>query len=136
MKRAINEYLKTLLLAKDRGAEKQDRSADMHGTLEINPDGYPVAPRTQSWRKVTKADIEPLYRMYITQHYRTFRYFPLIRGNDTYIHRIGLPRSKSAGTIRTYQPQSVTIYCRRVHAEWPGIQGSSINETRFNNQVL
>lgn len=40
------------------------------GTLEIHSSGYPVAPRTGTWKKVTRNDLEPIYRMYITEHYR------------------------------------------------------------------
>jgi hypothetical protein len=44
------------------------------GTLEIHSSGYPVAPRTNKWKKVTRNDLEPLYRMYITEHYRKCYY--------------------------------------------------------------
>ena len=88
MKRELNDYLKTLLLAKEQGANERTgkrRSAEIQGMLEINEDGYLVAPRTQSWGKVTKADLEPIYRMYITQHYRVFPYLALMGGLDTLI---------------------------------------------------
>lgn len=71
MKRMVLEYIK--LLRRDHFASSQisDISNGFHkNTLEIDPSGYPIAPRPQSWEKVKKADIEPIYRLYIAHHYR------------------------------------------------------------------
>jgi hypothetical protein len=38
-------------------------------TIELNPDGFPIAPDPASLEKTTKADLETLYRRYITSHY-------------------------------------------------------------------
>src|SRR5271155_2061266 len=38
-------------------------------TIELNPDGFPIAPDPASLEKTTKADLETVYRRYITSHY-------------------------------------------------------------------
>src|ERR1700678_2246201 len=38
-------------------------------TIELNPDSFPIAPDPASLEKTTKADLETLYRGYITSHY-------------------------------------------------------------------
>jgi hypothetical protein len=43
---------------------------DTKQTIRQDSDGYPKAPESLQWDKVTKADLEPLFRSYITQHYR------------------------------------------------------------------
>ena len=72
-KRTLSEYLKELLRVKSRrpGQSVADNSsAELHGSVEIDPSGYPIAPRPQSWTKVPRTVLEPLYRSYITKHYR------------------------------------------------------------------
>jgi hypothetical protein len=72
MKRTVLEYLKTLHRQHTSGADARNTNADIdnEATLEIHQSGFPVAPRLNSWRKITRGKLEPLYRMYITQHYR------------------------------------------------------------------
>ena len=38
--------------------------------LELGTDGYPIAPKLTKEVKVKKNDLEQLYRLYITYHYR------------------------------------------------------------------
>jgi hypothetical protein len=76
MKRSVLEYVKALRDAHTTGVDQShagQAGADT-GVLAIDPNGFPVAPRTHSWKKVTKGDLEPLYRCYITQHYSTWHY--------------------------------------------------------------
>ena len=71
-KRAILEYVhilhRQMVQATDHSHDNTDQINK--GTLEISPSGFPVAPRPNKWNKVTRVDLEPLYRMYITEHYR------------------------------------------------------------------
>ena len=38
--------------------------------IQLDPDGFPIAPSPSSWDKFTKLDLEQLYRSYITHQYR------------------------------------------------------------------
>ncbi|KAF8809692.1 hypothetical protein BYT27DRAFT_7254409 [Phlegmacium glaucopus] len=79
IKRTLLEYLKIL------AAPIAGGSAGVHAgvttgvnagpgpdtlTIQLDPNRFPIAPRFASWNKVSKEDLERLYRMYITQHYR------------------------------------------------------------------
>src|SRR6202522_2708631 len=46
-----------------------DQLQERELTIELNPDGFPIAPDPASLEKTTKADLETLYRRYITSHY-------------------------------------------------------------------
>lgn len=72
-KRSLNEYLKALLVAKNRGADRPEADhsrSEIHDAVEIDPSGFPIAPRIHTWNKVTRRLLEPLYKLYITKHYR------------------------------------------------------------------
>ncbi|KAF8802326.1 hypothetical protein BYT27DRAFT_7112582 [Phlegmacium glaucopus] len=67
MKRTVLEYIKTLQAAKaGPGAVLPQEVL----TIQLDPDRFPIAPRPASWSAVSKDDLEPMYRVYITQHYR------------------------------------------------------------------
>lgn len=68
IKRLVLEYIK--ILRRDHYTNGQ--SNDINNTLQVDADGYPLAPRPQSWTKLKKADLEPLFRLFITRHYRKF----------------------------------------------------------------
>lgn len=46
-----------------------DATGVLNIAIELDSNKFPIAPRITG-RKITKDMIEPLYRMYITQHYR------------------------------------------------------------------
>jgi hypothetical protein len=76
MKRTVLDYIKTLRAMRSTGANA-GAGATSHGTtVHLNQDGFPIVPCPASWEKVTKEDLEAMYRSYITQHYRTYR--PLV----------------------------------------------------------
>lgn len=80
IKRMVLEYIKVLRNAhvNNSQASSEERFNGLKsGTLEIDESGFPLAPRPQSWKKVTKVELEPLYRMYITRQYR--RLFSMAR---------------------------------------------------------
>lgn len=69
MKRTVLEYVKTLRAAGTRiGPVVGPETA--WTTIRQDPRGFPMAPCPPSWDKVTKDELEPIYRMYLTQHYR------------------------------------------------------------------
>ena len=81
MKRMVLDYIK--VLRRDHFSNPQLAGNNMdnglqRNVLKIDPTGYPVAPRPQSWTKVTRADLEPIYRLYIARHYRMLHNFPRI----------------------------------------------------------
>ena len=69
MKRSVLEYLKALQDAHAPGVDQSEAGQAGAGVLTIDPNGFPIAPRTQSWKKVTRGILEPLYRLYMTEHY-------------------------------------------------------------------
>jgi hypothetical protein len=74
IKRAVFEYVEVLKKSINRpaGITGLTGTDDIptKGTLEIHSSGYPVAPRTNTGNRKTRKDLEPLYRMYITEQYR------------------------------------------------------------------
>lgn len=70
--RTVHEYIKTVKGSFRAGAGAGSRNKILG--IELNPDGYPIAPCPTSWEKTMKADLEKLYRSYITLHYRMFIY--------------------------------------------------------------
>lgn len=97
MKRTLLDYIKALKNAHVRNADIAETAEQRKGTLEINENGFPLAPRTHSWPKVTRADLEPLYRLYITHHYRKCRQFSGKSLIDNV--RTCMPRFRTASTI-------------------------------------
>jgi len=69
MKRTLLEYVKTLRVART-GVGPAGGPDTEWTTIRQDPCGFPMAPCPPSWEKVTKEDLEPIYRMYLTQHYR------------------------------------------------------------------
>lgn len=76
MKKMVLEYIQVLRNAHSNNSPpmmSEDRSNGLkRGTIELDESGFPKAPQPRSWSKVTKTDLEPLYRMYITRQYRRF----------------------------------------------------------------
>ena len=67
MKRTVMEYIKVLKgNVPGAGAIADDPKL----SIQLDPEGFPIAPCPASWDKVTKQEIERLYRTYITTHYR------------------------------------------------------------------
>jgi hypothetical protein len=72
-KRTVLDYIKVL-----RRAHQDISQGDVvdvvngieRNTLKVDATGFPLAPRPQSWTKVTRADVEPIFRLYMTRHYR------------------------------------------------------------------
>jgi hypothetical protein len=71
MKRTLLEYIKTIQAAHaGAGAGAGVISGQAGLTIQLDPDRFPIAAHPLSWSKVSKDIVEPLYRTYITQHYR------------------------------------------------------------------
>lgn len=75
IKKLVMEYLKTIRRDHSQSADNETSNGFQRNFLETDPSGYPIAPHPHSWSKVTRADLEPLYRMYIKRHYRMLYYF-------------------------------------------------------------
>ena len=60
----VNEYIKTVR------ASAGARNGNL--TIESDPDGFPIVPSPPNWDKISKDDLERLYRTYLTQHYHPF----------------------------------------------------------------
>ena len=73
LKRMVLEYIKVLRRAhinNSNSAEIDVPNGIERNKLEVDTSGFPMAPRPHSWTKVTRGDLEPIYRMYITRQYR------------------------------------------------------------------
>lgn len=73
MKRNILEYIQILRKAHINNTESPAEefiNGIQRNTLQIDESGFPLAPRPESWKKVTKAELEPIFRLYIARHYR------------------------------------------------------------------
>ena len=80
------------------GAEQNSAvGADANWYLvHLDSSGFPVAPQPHLWTKFTRSDLEPLYRIYITEHYcYDFSYFALF----TYVFSLFLEVSHGAATL-------------------------------------
>ena len=66
--RTVAKYISTV------SAGAGTRAGTGHGniTIELDPEGFPIAPSPESWGKITKVDLEKLYRSYVTHQYREF----------------------------------------------------------------
>jgi hypothetical protein len=71
--RSVHDYIKTVegSARAGSGAGAGAGSRNKNITIELNPDGYPIAPTPPSWDKITKIDLEKLYRTYLGIHYGT-----------------------------------------------------------------
>jgi hypothetical protein len=73
MKRMVLEYIKVLRRAhftSSHNTGNEIANGIQKNTLQIDESGFPVAPRPHSWAKVKRDDLEPVYRLYMTRHYR------------------------------------------------------------------
>lgn len=70
IKRAFKEYIDTVRAGTGTGTG--DENVPKIG-IELDGNRFPIAPRISSDKKVTKADMEQLYRLYMTYHYRECR---------------------------------------------------------------
>jgi hypothetical protein len=75
MKRSVLEYIKHLRHAhinnSQHAGDEVIRGLNRNSVL-IDESGFPCAPRPLSWEKVTKTELEPIYRLYMTKHYREY----------------------------------------------------------------
>jgi hypothetical protein len=69
IKRMVLDYIKALRSAHINNSN-DITDAQQKNVLQIDEKGFPIAPRPQSVSKSTKADLETIYRLYITRHYR------------------------------------------------------------------
>lgn len=75
MKKMVVDYVK--ILRRDHFSNSQAAEDTEKKVLETDENGYPVGPQLHScqWSKVTKAELEQMYRLYISRHYRKSYYF-------------------------------------------------------------
>lgn len=81
MKRLVFDYIKTL--RRQHLGDISEAPAEIDGfqkdTLKIHESGFPLAPQPTSWKKITRGDLEVIYRLYVTRHYREFIVIIFIR---------------------------------------------------------
>jgi hypothetical protein len=75
MKRMVLDYIKLLTRADSQNtgparSTGEETNGFIRNRILTNESGFPMAPRPLSWKKVTKVELEPLYRMYIARHYQ------------------------------------------------------------------
>lgn len=74
MMRAVRAYVNTVREAKYSGIGANARSGPSAEsgtiTIQLDPNGFPIAPSPASWDKISKKQLEKLYRTYMTEHYR------------------------------------------------------------------
>jgi hypothetical protein len=73
MKKMVLDYIKVLRRAHfdlSQNSADENVNALPRIRLDLDPDNFPIAPRPTSWSKVTKVELEPIYRLYMKQHYR------------------------------------------------------------------
>lgn len=83
IKRMVLDYIKTLRsahISNSQNANGEIENGPQQNALQIDEKGFPIAPRPHSGSKITKADLETIYRLYIARHYRTSY---ICFGNDT-----------------------------------------------------
>ena len=68
MKHTFLEYVKTLKNIISSAGAGTGNSAERY-CITMDPDGFPILPLPESWEKLSKEELERLYRVYITQHY-------------------------------------------------------------------
>ena len=80
MKRMVMEYVRELHRANMRNTTNQDPGEELvngiyPGVIMRDDSGFPLAPRPSDWGKVTKQELEILFRIYIAVHYRESFFF-------------------------------------------------------------
>ena len=81
--RTVHEYIKTVETSRPPGwLNGAGAGAGSAGkrilNIELDPNGRPIAPSPPSWDKITKGDLELLYRTYMTLQYRMNQSFFII----------------------------------------------------------
>ncbi|KAF8799627.1 hypothetical protein BYT27DRAFT_7263713 [Phlegmacium glaucopus] len=70
MKRAVLEYVKVVQNMKVTPAGTGTGTQTGTLSVQLDPDGFPILTCPTSWEKITKEDMERLFRAYITDQYR------------------------------------------------------------------
>jgi hypothetical protein len=82
--RTIHEYIRTVKASARTGARTGTLSGNRN-IIELDPDGFPRAPSPGSWENIRKAELEKLFRSYVTHHYGIFDQFLKDAGEFTLI---------------------------------------------------
>jgi hypothetical protein len=75
IKRMMLDYIKILRESHSQNIGDVIRNGYEPNIIRTHESGFPIAPRPDSWSKVTKAELEPIYRMYVSRNYRKFFFF-------------------------------------------------------------
>lgn len=74
MKRVVLDYIKLIRRTHINNSQTVGDNATTNGIqkdiIKVDANGFPLAPRPESWKNVTRSDLEPLYRLYLKRHYR------------------------------------------------------------------
>jgi hypothetical protein len=68
----VKEYIETVNASNAGvGAGDDQNGADQNKVLiQLDTNKYPIAPKITTDKKMKKNDLEQLYRLYLTHHYR------------------------------------------------------------------
>jgi hypothetical protein len=67
----LSEYIQTLKGSRRAGAGAGASAGTgiRSPNIDVDTDGYPILPTSATWKKISKADLEKMYRSYITIQY-------------------------------------------------------------------
>lgn len=69
--RLVMDYVKSVRATKSTGAGAGADAGKC--SIRLDPDGFPMIPSPSSWAKITKGEMETIYRSYMTHHYRMLK---------------------------------------------------------------
>jgi hypothetical protein len=71
--RTVNQYIKTVRAGiGGAGTRTGAGIGNDHLEIKIDSDGFPIAPSPPSWDKITKDQLEKMYRSYLSHHYSKY----------------------------------------------------------------
>ena len=75
IKKKVLDYIGVLREAHSHNigqASEETTNGFLRNAIRLDEFGFPKAPRPLDWSKVTKVELEPLFRMYIRSNYSKF----------------------------------------------------------------
>lgn len=119
--RSVHEYIKTVKAGARTGAGAGSgpgfRNNDI--TIEFNQDGHPIVPTPPSWDKITKIELEKLYRTYLAIQYGKTN----LAGKATFLCiiycRPCIRQQISAGSICSDGEKTIRFCFKQISSTWP-----------------
>jgi hypothetical protein len=67
MLRTVKEYITNLQDSIGAGSGAEPSTGNLR--IEVDADNFPKVPRPPSWDKISKIELEKIYRSYLSSHY-------------------------------------------------------------------